>query len=973
MNILFLRGFNNYFNRTVKKYSSLDDYKSHADSYLDLTNINFNPNDGVATELIVGGPDQQENNLPLDWENIGTPDYAICYETATVSELPVNTIKSRWYVLESERTRNGQYRIALKRDVIAEYFDQIQYAPCFIEKGMISDDSNPLIFNRENMTYNQIKKNEYALKDETQIPWIVGYISQKSGEESGQFTSYAQTLDSSGQKTGTISMSSGLEVSKITLNLANDDVIWNSTAYDTSVSDYTFQATYNRVSGVLRYRINIGLNWANYTVYIKVYTETGTSISTTIVTPPEDYINSEDLPWTFNPSSPNLSTITDYTISKTIVNRIGFSSTPDKYRYIWVDIKKNVSSSGQSAAGTTVLVGSENTWNSSIATIYSNYTTPNGYNNGPWTTYGNESKLKAAAQACFSVATSNIITDVNSSYTGVLLGTDDIPSNISIYNNKIIKHGSKYYRITIGTQTTATYNISKYSGTSYNNYKTQSSNFASNYNTRVANDTLKLNMNYQDMSTTVEDLKYTVNAKYVPITAVEINLNVITSAYIPSDISRAHPSNSGYDIFAIPYGDLNIIKTGTSYDITVSKDTSMSVALEIAKQLGSKLYDIQLLPYCPVRYFISGEKQIDLALGTQNVDYSLILETNANAGTTTLKSAILWADSVSGTFDITKIYINSQAFNISTIFQIPEYYERAIDMKIDNETRLYRLVSPNYSGQFEFSVAKNGGLAKFNVDYTYKPYNPYIHINPGFGGLYGEDFDDSRGLILGGDFSLPIISDAWINYQINNKNYQEIFDRQIQNMDVNNQIAMEQQNWSKMTGALTGGLAGGAGGALAGAKVGGGWGALAGGVLGLGMGLPLSLIGGDKDEDWLRRQQWEARDYAIDMYGYQLGNIQALPYSLTKTSAITYNNKLFPIIEIYSCTDEERNILLQKLLREGMTIMAIGYIADYYDESLYELNFIKGKLIKLDGLNDDFHIADALYQEVEKGFYILGS
>ena len=172
MNILFLRGFNNYFNRVVKKYSTLDDYRGESSSYLDLGNINFNPNDGVATELIVGSENQIENAKPLDWENIGTPDYAVCYEM--VESNPV--IISRWFVLESERTRTGQYRLALKRDVVAEHFDQIKTAPCFIEKGMINDISNPLLYNKESMTYNQIKYAEYPLRDITNSGWIVGYI-----------------------------------------------------------------------------------------------------------------------------------------------------------------------------------------------------------------------------------------------------------------------------------------------------------------------------------------------------------------------------------------------------------------------------------------------------------------------------------------------------------------------------------------------------------------------------------------------------------------------------------------------------------------------------------------------------------------------------------------------------------------------------------------------------------------------------
>lgn len=65
MDILLLRGFNNYFNRIVKKYSTIADYKTHSASFLEFTGINFNPNDGVATELILGSPSQQESSAPL--------------------------------------------------------------------------------------------------------------------------------------------------------------------------------------------------------------------------------------------------------------------------------------------------------------------------------------------------------------------------------------------------------------------------------------------------------------------------------------------------------------------------------------------------------------------------------------------------------------------------------------------------------------------------------------------------------------------------------------------------------------------------------------------------------------------------------------------------------------------------------------------------------------------------------------------
>lgn len=94
-------------------------------------------------------------------------------------------------------------------------------------------------------------------------------------------------------------------------------------------------------------------------------------------------------------------------------------------------------------------------------------------------------------------------------------------------------------------------------------------------------------------------------------------------------------------------------------------------------------------------------------------------------------------------------YKNSQAprgesqVSFSFRYQFETYeeiyeYDLATDIKVSDNCDSYRLVSPNYNGIFEFSLAKNGGSVDlFNVDYTYKPHNPYIHVNPKFAGIYG--------------------------------------------------------------------------------------------------------------------------------------------------------------------------------------------------------------------------------------------
>lgn len=45
--------------------------------------------------------------------------------------------------------------------------------------------------------------------------------------------------------------------------------------------------------------------------------------------------------------------------------------------------------------------------------------------------------------------------------------------------------------------------------------------------------------------------------------------------------------------------------------------------------------------------------------------------------------------------------------------------------------------------------------------------------------------------------------------------------------------------------------------------------------------------------------------------------------------------------------------------------MAIGTLNDYSSEK----GFLKGKLIRLNDIEDDSHITQAIYEEVEKGFY----
>lgn len=164
MNLLFIK-YNNYFNRIIKQESTISDYSTKSTQAgvpaQTLLNVNFNPNDDIYTEFIAGKGSFSPNC-----------DYLVAYNL--VENTPV--IDSRWFITEAVRTRGGQYKLTLKRDVIVDNLDSVIEAPIYLEKGYIKDTTNPLLYNKESLSVNQIKQYEVPLKDETKCGWIVGYI-----------------------------------------------------------------------------------------------------------------------------------------------------------------------------------------------------------------------------------------------------------------------------------------------------------------------------------------------------------------------------------------------------------------------------------------------------------------------------------------------------------------------------------------------------------------------------------------------------------------------------------------------------------------------------------------------------------------------------------------------------------------------------------------------------------------------------
>ena len=285
-----------------------------------------------------------------------------------------------------------------------------------------------------------------------------------------------------------------------------------------------------------------------------------------------------------------------------------------------------------------------------------------------------------------------------------------------------------------------------------------------------------------------------------------------------------------------------------------------------------------------------------------------------------------------------------------------------IEFKVEHETSMYRLNSSNYSGSFEFKATSNRGVSGFEINCTYKPFQPYIHVNPIFneGGLYGKDYNDARGLICSGDFTFPTTSEAWQTYQIQNKSYYDAHTRQIENMETTYEYNREIQMTTGITGAIQSAITGGISGSLIGKGIGAGIGGILGGLT--------SAIGAAKDLEYSDKIFAESKAYAKDQFNLNLRNIKAQPYTLGRVGGLTINSKMFPFVEYYTATNTEKEAFRKKLKYNSMTINAIGTIEDYKIKE--EKTFIQGQCIRMEGIDDDYHVAAELALEINKGYYI---
>lgn len=562
----------------------------------------------------------------------------------------------------------------------------------------------------------------------------------------------------------------------------------------------------------------------------------------------------------------------------------------------------------------------------------------------------------------------NISGVVDLTYTGLINANATVASilrdtynyqtgSLTSYDGKIIKDGTSGNRYNVAVYTEDIDLTDAFNSTYLSDLRTS-------FYTAVSGDTHGYFTGYSTASVNTVGLSanVVVTIQRIRLTLIKSNGDSVTLRN-----NRVHTLDSLYDIFAIPLGGTITIgvitdppdeegdygREDTEIDCSsMTQQRAMSIINAISEKLGATgasgtyLYDVQWLPYGPI-----SEGNILFAAGTDitsDTNFSLITNSGTNVG------CLIWLQSS----QLTK--------SIRYSIDIPK---DLLERRIYEEETLVRLSGPNFSSQFEFSPIKNNGLERFNIYIQYKPFNPYIRVVPKFGGLYGINTNDARGLILSGDFSCDSTSDAWTTYKLQNKNYELIFNRQIESMDLQNEYQnnlAQQAAISEGIGIVTSTISSASRGAGSGYMMGGGVGAAVGGVVSG----AASLVGGIVDYSYNQQNREmerairdDTRDATIDNFQYQIGNIKAMPNTLTKISAFNPDYQIYPVVEIYKCTKQEDLNLRLSIQYNGIDINEMTTLSDYSS------GYIQGSLMQIDGLNLNDAQAMTLNSELEYGIY----
>ena len=819
MDTVYFYKFNNYYNRIIKRYDTIADYGTPMASQ---TNCNFVHGDGVNTSFTLNKGTTIED----------TPDYVVV--------LDYNNKISRWFVTNSFKSRNGQDRLQLRRDLIADFYsDIINYSPCLIRKGYVPQN-NPLIFQDEGVQYNKIKQDEILIKDESECSYIVGFISN---------TAYP---------------------SGATVNGTIKEINYNynyATLADFPLKNYVQGAgnTHSQSAKIIK-----DYNYNNIYLSIKYNGRCNTGGGRI-----------------------DMETIMHYTgIAKPSYYTPAYSNEYDGTYY------------QTGSSNINVILNCEYTGNApSPATLEQNYLKSH-YASSLYNKI-NFGTINDYAKECF---------DLN----------EGIYAQLQEYDGKKIKINNIVYNISIEKEDyqeqTVIYNA--YNPTISSAFNSIITHINNNKPSQSEMSTGAYTMGYYNNANRYQpsDIKVMANSEKYYLVFTEASSNITTNIDTPSN--RTHLDTQPYDMFML-INESNIsYKVGTDNYVS-NHEVNMNMAQAICQNAGTGSFDIQIVPFNPMR----GTILADGSLNFYNYDVHPIKNGNND-----IVGHYVMCNSSDLKFTLEK---NILKFN-------PDNYKKDYNLK------QYRLCSPNQETCFDFSPSMNGGINTWEISCNYRPYASYIKVQPTWGWLYGafqyNNKTDFRGLVYNSSLCVTQLSDAYANYVSNNKNFQQLFDNQINTLTKQQDIQLSAMEETLGFRSYTG--------------------------------MPISsimrVIGGSKDIDMQRELNNVALNKMRTDFNYQMDNIKSMPHTIKKLTAINEDTRIFPYIEVYSCSAIEEQSFDYKIQYTGMTVMTTGKINDYIQAGVE--TFVQADLIRLDISRSEEtannQIAVEIASELEKGIYL---
>lgn len=396
------------------------------------------------------------------------------------------------------------------------------------------------------------------------------------------------------------------------------------------------------------------------------------------------------------------------------------------------------------------------------------------------------------------------------------------------------------------------------------------------------------------------------------------------------------------------------------------------------------VYAIEKLPYCPIpslaQYYDSGAKKLTIPTGSP-VDG--LIQAMQDVGNT----PVWWGF---------RVQVASSSFVLE--MPVDELLQPTQDLKRRAMTDSIKLSSPNHTAQMVINPVANQGLLRIQVQTTLRPNGTFYRWQPEFRGLHGFSTKDDRGIVQEGGFSIPIVTNAYIEFTRTNSMYREIFNTEVQFMEANNNIgrtgeqmnaeasynkqmraANMQETLALRSSALAGissaialggsmamqnpmGMAG-SGMALAGAGVSAGNARMRADFARNEAGIDLETARANIAlNDGLRANSIAQKSALLDL---DIATIKNRANTINQTSILNSNNRGNAYIQIFTATANEVANIEAYLKINAMSINQFGNIKDYLqgDRSYIEavIQFLEGGTpLELNAINS----------ELSRGVYI---